>query len=184
MCLKSCGWIVIAALSILALTKTSLPAQESQPFQAEVISDNINIRANSTVNSEVICAVNKGAQLEVVSELYDWYKIRLPKKAPAYIKKSLLECINYQVNNPPTNITPSEPSKQCLNAKVIKENVNIRLKPTESSAILGQADKNEVVTVLEDKGEWFRIEPTNSSFGWIHKKFINALGVPKTEEKE
>ncbi len=139
-------------------------AQGATSFQGKVNANNINIRSDSTPNAQGICTVNKNDELEVILELYDWYKIRLPKNAPSYVKKDLTGCFNF-----------AQDSKTCQNAKILKSRVNIRLKPGESSPILGKVNKDEVVNILEDKGGWYKIEPVVNSFGWIHKKFVNKI---------
>lgn len=132
------------------------PAQEFQAFKGEVNADNINIRSDSTASSEVICNVNRGDYVEVILEFYDWYKIKLPKTAPAFIKKDLVQTSDGKT------------------ARVLKDRVNIRLHPDLSSPIIGRANTNETVNILEDNGQWYKIEPVNS-FGWIHKKFVNKV---------
>lgn len=133
---------------------------QDAPFQGEVNADNINVRADSTVSSLIICSVHKGQEVDVVSQFYEWYKIRLPKTASIYIKKNMVECIG-----------------ECENAKVLKDKVNVRSSSNESSVILGSADKNQIVKILRDKGEWYRIEPIENSFGWINKSFVNRIAV-------
>jgi len=131
------------------------PIHKPVLFQGRINAHNINVRSDSTVNSKIICAVNKGEPVEVVRESYEWYKIILPKAAPSFIKKDLVALIDEKT------------------AKVLKDNVNIRLQPNESSAILGKAGKNEVINIAEDNGEWYKIEPLNNSFGWVNKKFVD-----------
>ena len=138
---------------------------QSHVFTGKVNANNINVRVDATTGAPVVCTLAKGQSVEVVREAYDWYKIRLPKTAPSYIKKNLVECID-------RTASPSEPVK-CLNAKVIGEKVNIRLGPGEDSWILGKADKLSVVSILADKGAWYKIEPVHQSFGWVHKKFVD-----------
>lgn len=151
-------------------------------FRGLVNADNINIRFDATVNSETICTANKGDYLEVVRELYDWYKIRLPKTAPAFVKKNLVRLLDDQDVYP--NAEPKHIKEQSgPRSKVAGDRVNIRLHPNESSPILGVAGKDEAINILDDKGEWYRIEPVNNSFGWVHKKFIDHItDVPKTED--
>jgi len=132
-------------------------------FQGEINANNINIRSDSTINSKIICIANRGEPVEVIRESYAWYKIRLPKRAPSFIKKNLVELIDTK------------------SAKVIKNNVNIRLGPDESSPILGKADKNEVINILSESGEWYKIEPLANSFGWVHSKFVNHR-LPENKE--
>lgn len=168
----------LLALFLLLFVFGSATAQNSIPFQGEVNSDNINIRTDATVGSKPICTVKKGIRLEAISELYDWYKVRLPTTAPSYVRKDLFECINYG-NIPPTQ-TSVKP--QCLNAKAIKNSINVRLEPSESSNILGKISKNEVVNITGLKDGWYRIEPLANSYGWIHKKFLApAQNIAKVE---
>lgn len=139
--------------------QTSLPAS----FQGTINAADINVRCDSTVSSKIICKMNKGDTVEVVRELYDWYKIRLPKTAPSFIKKNLVAVMGDEA------------------AKVLKDNVNIRMQPNESSWILGKVDKNEVVNIVGERNAWYKIEPVNNSFGWINKSFVDkASAVNKT----
>ncbi len=143
-------------------------------FNGQINADNINARVDATVGSAVICSLPKGQLVEVVSEAYDWYKIRLPKEAPSYVKKDLVECIN---SDPVTN-----PGK-CLSAKVIKDRINIRLGPSESTWILGKADKLTVVNILAQESGWYKIQPIYQSYGWVNKKFVSKeITLPKKQK--
>lgn len=133
--------------------------QNSPPilFQGQINADNINIRSDSTVSAKIICIAHKGEAVEVVRESYEWYKIRLPKTAPSFIKKNLVTLFDEKTG------------------KVIKDNVNIRLEANESSVILGQAENKEVINIIEDRRGWYKIEPMNNSFGWVNKKFVDKV---------
>ncbi len=143
---------------------TSL-AENSGLFQGRINADNINIRADSTVSSKIICNVSRGEPVEVIKESYEWYQIRLPKEAPSFIKKNLVALIDEKT------------------AKVIKDNVNIRLEANESSAILGKTGKNEVTNIIGSRGEWYKIEPLNNSFGWVHKQFVTKVDTINKKEE-
>jgi uncharacterized protein YgiM (DUF1202 family) len=131
--------------------------QKQRLFQGEVNADDINIRSDSTMGSEIICKMNKNESIDVITQAYDWYKIRLPQNAPSFIKKDL--------------VSPTEGKT----AKVLKDNVNIRLRPDTASAILGRVNTDDTVNILEENGEWYKIEPVKNSFGWIHKNFLNKV---------
>lgn len=158
---------------LLILSSGICLSEENYPFQGQICEDNINVRADSTVSAQPICALNKGDKVEVISGSYDWYKIRLPQKAPSYIKETLLECIAYKTN-----------STECQTAKATKERINIRLQPNEHSPILGKIDKDQIVTVVESKTGWCKINPIPESFGWIHKKFINKATPAEAKKEE
>ena len=164
------NWLnkIPAVILVLLLEFKISSAETLSLFQGEVNADNINLRSDATVSSEIICTLNKNERVDIILELYEWYKIKLPKNAPCYIKKSLVNCI--------TVLSTTE--KQCKNAKVLKNRVNIRLHPNESSAIIGEVDENEIVNILKDEGGWYRIDPVQNSFGWINKGFINKVAIP------
>ncbi|MDD5465312.1 MAG: SH3 domain-containing protein [Candidatus Omnitrophica bacterium] len=143
-------------------------------FGGQINADNINVRVDATVGSDVICGISKGELVEVVAEAYDWYKIRLPKEAPSYVKKDLLECVD---SDPAAN-----PGK-CLSAKVIKDRINIRMGPSESAWVLGKADKLTVVNILAQKNGWYKIQPIYQSYGWVNKKFVSKEILPPKKKK-
>ncbi|MGA2774774.1 MAG: SH3 domain-containing protein [Candidatus Omnitrophota bacterium] len=159
--------IVFVLLTVAVLSATTTFAQEFRKFNGEISSDNINVRADTTVSSEVICVLKSHDTVEVSAELYDWYRIRLPKNAPSFVKKSLFECL------------PLEPS--CSSAKATKDRINVRLKPSENSQILGKVNKDEIVNVLGDANGWFQIEPIRNSFGYVNKKFVKPAQKPESK---
>lgn len=157
------------------ITLSFAHAQTAQtfPFMGRVKAKDINLRVDSTVSAPVICQLREGDRLEVVAELYEWYKVRLPKYAPAYIHKDLVVLVN-------TNT-----------ATVIKDKINIRLLPGESAPIIGRLAMGEAVNILEFRRDWYKIQPTQNSFGWINKKFVEksflqevaVLSPPHPQEK-
>ncbi|MFH0918695.1 MAG: SH3 domain-containing protein [Candidatus Omnitrophota bacterium] len=145
-------------------------------FTGQINTNGINVRVDSSVGAEVICTLAKSELVEVVWEAYDWYKIRLPKEAPAYIKKNLLECNN-------VNADFASSSGKCLSAKVIKDKVNIRLRPAESAWILGKVDKATVVNIIADEDDWYKIYPVYQSYGWVNKKFVSKeVALPQKQD--
>jgi uncharacterized protein YgiM (DUF1202 family) len=162
--------LFLCAVIYILVSPVTVLCQQEFSFQAEVNSANINLRSDSTASSGIIAVLNKGERLEVMLESYGWYKVRLPQRIPVFIKAGLVECIMPEqgVSGNPT----------CLSAKVLRDRVNIRASASEGAAIVGVADKNEVINVLGEAGGWFRIEPTRNSFGWVHAKFLSKAQVP------
>lgn len=156
--------IIPVFLAILFAQAATALAGAFVAFSGQVNADGINVRVDATTGSAVVCNVSKGELVEVVAQVYDWYKIRLPKGAPSYVKGDLVECVN---SDPTTN-----PGK-CLAAKVIKDRINIRLGPSESTWILGKADKLTVLNILAEESGWYKIQPVYQSYGWVNKRFIS-----------
>ena len=167
--------IISAAFIIPALCIGITFAQEFQKFNGEITDNNINIRTDSTVGSDIICVLNRHDQVEITAELYDWYKIRLPKSAPSFVKKSLFECMPNQPPHPLGTPIPSRSETACVSAKAVKDKINVRLKASENSQILGKVKIDEIVNVLADSNGWLKIEPIRDSFGFVNKKFVKKL---------
>jgi uncharacterized protein YgiM (DUF1202 family) len=153
--------ILIAGFCLVFFSSAfTFAAEDFAPFYGEVTGDNINVRSDSTITAQTVCMLARGDTVNVVSELYEWYKIRLPKNAPSFIKKDFITLIDDKT------------------AKVLADNVNIRLAPDGASVIVGRINKDEVVSILNLEGGWYRIPPVKNSFGWIHRRFIKRTEPP------
>lgn len=186
-CMHRRSTFKIIFFAVSASIVISLPyvfaQEEPMPFTGETNSDNINIRTDSTVSSEIICNIDKGKYVKVVSERYGWYKIKLPKNAPSFIKKNFINTTEDNANTSSDNPQDSNTAQNRI-AKLAADRVNIRLRPDQGSAVLGKTNKEETITILEDNGDWYKIEPTDNSFGWINKKFVVKADLkPVTEPK-
>src|SRR4030042_6662271 len=168
--------IIIIQAAFLLLSASILLAESTLLFRGEVNSDKINLRQDSTVSAPIICTLAKCTRVDVVLESYDWYKIKLPKQAPSFLRKDLAECINYESGD-----FPVAAHDACDRAKILKDNVNVRIAPSESSYIVARVNKEDVVNILKVAQGWYKIEPVANSFGWIHKRFISKA--TKEEKK-
>ncbi|MFA5156262.1 MAG: SH3 domain-containing protein [Candidatus Omnitrophota bacterium] len=160
-------FIIIAVFvgAITILTAKNCAAENVQApaagvFTGTLNANEINVRSDANTNSAVICVLPKGENVEVILEKYGWYKIRLPKSARVFVKSSLFEMIDEKT------------------AKAKGTNINVRIQPNQTSAILGRIEENEVVTVTGDRNGWLKIEPTANAFGWINTKFIDRKTGP------
>lgn len=152
--MRSYKQALFGTLCILLLYSHPVLSIEPQILIGKVNADNINVRADATASSKIICTLSYNDTIEVIGEAYGWYRIRLPKHTNAFIRKDLVITINNKT------------------ARVAKERANIRLGANENAIILGKASKDEQLNIIEDLGDWYRIEPPKDTFGWTHKKFI------------
>lgn len=163
---------------ILALALNLSFAEEKPPFLGEINAKDINLRQDATIASKVISVLREGERVEIVSESYDWYKARLPKSVPVYVKKNLAACIKYEAS---ASVAATPSVARCSSAKILGNRVNLRAKPSQDAPIVGVADYNEIVNVLAESGSWYKVEPIQNSFGWVNKRFVKRVVLPKKE---
>lgn len=67
---------------------------------------------------------------------------------------------------------------QTSTGTVVANGVSVRSEPNKNAEVLLQLDKGKSVTILEQKGEWYRVSVRlDASFsfkGWVHAKFIKS----------
>jgi N-acetylmuramoyl-L-alanine amidase len=150
-------------------------AEKLPSFTGQIKGNDVNVRADSTASSEIIGKLNNGQLVEVIREAYDWYKIKLPEDSEIllYVSKELIEPLPEDKISPSSNISFGD--AKVKTGRVLGNNVNIRLKPTVDSAVIGRINQNEVVKITQDKGQWYSIKPTAECYGWIHKKFVKKF---------
>ena len=149
--------VALAGVILLVIHPHPILSQETFPFQAEVITDNVNIRSDSTVGSKSVYTARKGDTLKVYAKAYEWYKVSLPRHVSVFVKAAFLASLD------------------TLTARAIKDRVNIRAAAFEGSPVVGKLKKDETVIVKSQGANWCTIEPTDSCFGWIHKKFVKEI---------
>lgn len=140
------------------------------PFIGKANSDKINLRAGPNTNYEIITKIKKDAELTVISERFDWYKVML-SNGSCFISKKYVE------------IQPLDTAK----AIVTGNNVNLRAQASDTASILGKAGIGTEVKILKTYPEWYEISaPQGMAFGWVHKKFVDYkqpfLTTAKAEE--
>ncbi len=130
-------------------------AEQQPPFVAEIISDQINLRAGQSTNFENLGRLQKGDQVVVVDKSYSWYKIKLPVSAKSYVSASFVQMVRDDVG------------------EISGNRVNVRAQPKTDGTSLGQLSKGTLVRVIGnlDSG-WFRIEPPDESYGWILAEYV------------
>lgn len=163
MSLKKAIQVFLGIVCALAVSCAVSRAQDQYPFTVEVTDDGVNLRCDSTVAAEVICEVRQKQHLEVIGQAYDWYKVKLPVHAPAFVYEKYIT------------------TDDGVSGTVTRTNVNVRLRPELGAAILGQGQKGDSVVIVKKTDGWYKIEPSGSLTGWINRKFVNLISKQKAQ---
>ena len=55
---------------------------------------------------------------------------------------------------------------------VISERLNVRLGPSTEHTVISQLKKGDVVLVIGEKDDWYKVRYNNNDYGWIYKTLV------------
>jgi uncharacterized protein YgiM (DUF1202 family) len=122
---------------------------------ARIIKDKINLRTDATAASTSLGFLIKGEKVNIIEESFDWYKITLPKRFSCYVKAEFVAPVN---NN---------------TLKVISSNVNLRADPFLYAAIIGKAERGDIIFFRAKRDGWYEVRGYPYAFGWVNKNFLH-----------
>ncbi len=131
------------------------------PGPALCEANNVNVRGQAKLKSEVVTHLTKGQQVTVLEEVQlknsgpdepsAWAKILLPTNATVWINTSFID--------------PS--------AKTVKpKKLNIRSGPGENYSVLGTLKQGDSVKDISSKGDWTQIEPPADAYAFVAAQFL------------
>ena len=127
----------------------------SNPEPAVAKQNNINVRGQAKINSEVVTHLHKGQLVTVLDEITlkkpgtdepdKWAKIALPTNSFAWVNTSFLDA----------------------NKSVVPKKLNLRSGPGENYSIVGRIVRGDTVNVADTKGAWSKIEAPAGSYAFV-----------------
>jgi uncharacterized protein YgiM (DUF1202 family) len=131
------------------------------PGPAVCEANNVNVRGQAKLKSEVVTHLTKGQQVTVLEEVQlknsgpdepsAWAKILLPTNAPVWVNTSFID---------PT-------------AKTVKpKKLNIRSGPGENYSVLGTLKGGDTIKDISTKGDWTQIEPPPDAYAFVAAQFL------------
>lgn len=124
--------------------------------------DNINIRDNSSVNSNVIFVGNKYESYTVYGEKNGWLKIKLPDDKFGYIASWLT---SYDVNYY---------SEGNLDYKHTTDGLNIRSGPSTDFTKIDSLASTTLVKVVASENGWDKIITNDGQVGWCKNDYLQS----------
>lgn len=128
----------------------------SGPGPAVVRQNNVNVRGKAAINSEVVTRLMRGQRVNVLEEVAltkarpdepaKWAKISLPTNAAVWAHGAFIDPANNTV----------KPNR-----------LNLRSGPSENHSVIGRIEKGAVVIPVEHKGDWVKLEPPPTAYGFV-----------------
>jgi hypothetical protein len=131
---------------------------------ASTVHSNVNIRAQSHINSEVIGKLNPGDTVMVLDEVVlktpktdepaRWARISLPPGTHVWINTAFIDTTN----------------------SVVKASkLNVRSGPGQNYTVIGMVYQGDAVKALETKGEWTAIAAPTNAFGFVAAHMLKHM---------
>ena len=164
-------------------TPTPEPTPEPVSFAIADVANYVNVRSLPSTDGEKVGKLYGGAVAEVeaqAGEAQDWFKIT-SGSVEGYVKaeyfiygEEALEVMDSYVVS---------------YAQVQVKKLNVREKTSSSSKKIGYLESEETVKVLEDCGEWLKVQYTAESEGYVFAEYVMvtesySYAVSPSEEKE
>jgi uncharacterized protein YgiM (DUF1202 family) len=132
------------------------------PGPATVVANNVNVRGQAKLKSEIVTRVTKGQSVTVIEEIVRnnsgpeepsaWAKIVLPPNAHAWISTAFIDGSNQTV----------KPKK-----------LNVRSGPSENYSVIGLLRAGDAVKPVTTKGDWTQIEPPANAYGFMAAQYLS-----------
>lgn len=152
-------WIL--AVGWLAVT---LGAAGAADYRAIVTADQVNVRGQARLNSEVVTQLREGEEVVVLEEI--------PVKNPQPGEPAVWARIQLPANTPVWVFAPYvEPGDGVV--KVSR--LNLRAGPGENYSVLGRVERGAVVKEIRVEKNWMEIEAPQGAHAYIAANFLKPL---------
>ena len=126
------------------------------PAPATVKQNNVNVRGQADINSEVVIRLKKGDHVNILEEITlkkpkadepdKWARIALPSQAHVWVHSSFIDSAT---------------------KTVVPNKLNLRSGPGENYSILGRVPKGTVIKEVETKDHWIKIEAPAEAYAFV-----------------
>lgn len=166
-------------------TEVAEAAASEQP-QTQIVDEEVkatttvNVRSSDSENADKIGRLEEGKVVKrTENKINGWSKIIYEGKE-AYVKSDYLELVSSTPVEEPTDTTQADASEPATTTSTTKKegtvtaitNVNVRNKPSTSSDTIGKANGGSSYKLLEDQGEWLKIEYKGQT-GFVKAEYFN-----------
>ncbi len=162
---------LVSGLALTLITSAVCPAQDASvkqeqvdnsklAFSGVINSGNVYVRSGPSENYYPTQKLDKGEKITVVGIKFEWLKVVPPEGSFCYVAKSYIE------------------KTGAGTGKVSRPSINVRagssLNP-QKGTIQTQLQEGDVVTILGEQDEYYKIKPPAGAFLFINKQFVDPV---------
>ena len=130
------------------------------------VSNYVNVRSLPNTDSDIVGKIYNGAVAQVLSvtgEDHDWFQI-VSGNMEGYIKAEF-----FLYGDAAAEVIDQYVTRY---ANVIADRLNVREQPSTESKRIGYIDNGERVQLLENQGEWLRVQYTDGKEGYVSSQYV------------
>lgn len=130
------------------------------------VSNYVNVRSLPNTDSDIVGKIYNGAVAQVLSvtgEDHDWFQI-VSGNVEGYIKAEF-----FLYGDAAAEVIDQYVTRY---ANVIADRLNVREQPSTESKRIGYIDNGERVQLLENHGEWLRVQYTDGKEGYVSSQYV------------
>lgn len=132
------------------------------------VTDYVNVRSEPNTDSEIVGRIYDGAVAEILAtagEQGDWFRI-VSGNVEGYIKAEF-----FLYGDAAADVIDEYVTRY---AKVQADRLNVREEPSTDASRIGYVDNGEKVKVLENLGEWLKVEYTEEKSGYVAAEYVTV----------
>ena len=127
-----------------------------------VTADSLNVRESPSTSANILSQLNANDQVTILETSDGWYKIS-SGDISGWAKAEFISVSNGII------------------ATVTGDSVNLRSEGSLSGAILTKLNSGDKVTLIDQSGDWFNVNLSDGTNGWIYKDFVTTSNVSRGE---
>lgn len=130
------------------------------PWKASVTVESLKVRSGPSTGYDTVTTVTKGKTFNVLGQSGNWYYIELSDGLKGYASKEYI-----QKGSGYSTCTVS-----------VNGTLNVRKGPGTSYDAVGTVNDKEVVTLVDDSGDWYKIKTAAGVEGYISGSYVKLGG--------
>jgi len=173
---------LILALCVPLLFSSCAPKPEPVLEEATVVARNASVRQKNSPTSRTLVTLNVGDKVDVLQREENWYRIRHGEQLQGWMEESTLVTTENAARI--KQLAESSKSEPAQNTAVVHEEVNYRIEPGRSSAVIRKLDVGTKVEVLQRAtvprpgsdsafDVWLKVRTKNGEAGWVSKGLVD-----------
>ena len=134
--------------------------------------NSVNVRKGASSSTTKIGTAPKGAQYTLLEITGYWYKIQYKKNQTGYV---FIDYVKVSDGSPSDDPTPS--GDKIVTIVNCSNSVNVRKGGSTSYAKIGTAPKGAKYQYLGKSGDYYKIQYTKSTVGYVHKNYAKVSSI-------